>query len=128
MRKAGLRTQGLRQRLAAWLALFALCLHALAPSLSHAAAYGSGKNAWIEICSSAGSLWLKADPAHTGVDTSIQHCPYCSQASHAPVVPTSSLSWLPPTPRSFLVSFIPQPSPASVIWPSARARAPPLQS
>ncbi|MCA3148375.1 MAG: DUF2946 family protein, partial [Burkholderiales bacterium] len=72
--------------------------------------------------------WLKADPAHTGVDTSIKHCPYCSQASHAPVVPTSSLSWLPPTPRSFLVSFIPQPSPASVIWPSARARAPPLQS
>jgi hypothetical protein len=104
-------------------------MHALAPGLSHALAYASGKSGWIEICTNSGSKWIAADASQSSKAGMGQApCPYCSQASHAPVVPTSSLSWLPPALQSFLVSFIPQPFLASVTWLSARARAPPLLS
>jgi hypothetical protein len=119
-------------RLTSWIAVLAILLSSLAPSLSHALASGAGSN-WVEICTTQGSKWIAAGedgteraPASAHV---LDHCPYCSL--HAPTLglpPVASLVHLPlrlahEVPRAFL------PAPRTQhAWVSAQPRAPPLFS
>lgn len=121
-----------RVRLTGWIAVLAILLASLAPSLSHALASSTGSN-WVEICTTQGSKWIAAGedgseraPASAHV---LDHCPYCSL--HAPTLglpPAGSLTQLPlrlahEVPRAFLAAPRTQHA-----WVSAQPRAPPLFS
>ena len=49
------------RRLAAWLAMLAMVMGALSPTLAHAWVAASGDEQWIEVCSASGMVWLKTD-------------------------------------------------------------------
>lgn len=119
-------------RTTGWIAVLAILLASLAPTLGHALASGMGSN-WVEICTTQGSKWIAPDedgsertPASAHV---LDHCPYCSL--HAPtlgVPPVANLTHLPlrlahEVPRAFLAA------PRTLhAWVSAHPRAPPLFS
>ena len=126
------------RRFAAWLAMLAMVLSALAPTVAHAWIAAADEGQWIEVCSASGMVWLKADgpnavadPA-TGSDMPMadmaQHCPWCS--SHGP------LTGLPPV-ASEAAAVVPAehaiPHWSDLAWlhqqlPVALARAPPVTS
>jgi hypothetical protein len=121
----------LKQRGAAWVALFAIILHALAPSFSHAVVTFSNtqSNIWVEICSSLGSKWIAAEPLNTtGSETNFQHCPYCVTPSNSAVLPTSYVSWIPQLEDYAAANNVLQYFLHSDVWPTALARAPPVFS
>lgn len=80
-----------QQRAWTWVALLAIWMAALAPTVSHALARAEGAAAppagWIEVCTASGMQWIKLDgsapqdgeapasvpPAH-GL---LKHCPFC---------------------------------------------------
>ena len=77
------------------LALLAMVVLALMPTLSRLWAASQGPGAWVEICTAQGMRWVAADEAGTsGPGTPAapaapavgDHCPYCSLA-HTPVIP-----------------------------------------
>jgi hypothetical protein len=117
------------RRFTTWLALLALVVGTLAPSLVQAVAASVGKPGWVQVCSASGMFWVKAeaDPAGTGesrVETSAA-CPWCSLHGGA--------AGLPPTP-SLAVAMSEQGRPVlaqlhtdlrSRVWTPAQARAPP---
>ena len=72
-------------RLISWIAVLAILLSALAPSLGYALQMSKGGD-WVEICSTQGNKWVQVGeegvqhaPAMAHV---LDHCPYCSL--HAP--------------------------------------------
>lgn len=120
--------------LTSWVAILAILMAALAPSVSHALA-AHGSVAWIEVCSALGSKWVRADaperePASgsSGVQA-LEHCPYCTLQDHAPALPASrsnenlcAAPGLDP-----LAARIAAPQTAAV-WHRAQPRAPPVHS
>jgi hypothetical protein len=117
----------------AWLAMLALVLGALAPTLAQAVVKVSDRSDWVQICSTTGMAWVKAEPVAADSETAPMadmgmQCPWCSL--HSPV------TGLPPAP-AFAVTAAAQvapvdglasaPSPAGV-WLAAPARAPPTVS
>ena len=119
-------------RLTGWIAVLAILLASLAPSLGHALASGTGSN-WVEICSAQGSKWISA--GEDGADHApaaahvLDHCPYCSlHAVSLGLPPVASLTHLPlrlahAVPLAFLAA------PRTLhAWVSAQPRAPPLFS
>jgi len=127
-----MQTHRVHTRLTSWIAVLAILLASLAPSLSQAFASGTGSN-WVEVCTTQGSKWItpgddgtKRAPAAAHV---LDHCPYCSV--HAPTLglpPVVSLTRLPlqlahEVPRAFLAA------PRTLhAWVTAQPRAPPLFS
>ncbi len=133
-----------RIRLAStWVAILAILLNALMPTLSLAFAPaqnppGSGDGRWVEICTTQGSSWiqLSADgqvlaqtaqqPDDAPAASHNGHCPYC--LTHAdsfvlPSVPATLLPvWLP------VANLLPRneaPALATSAWMGPIARAPP---
>jgi hypothetical protein len=128
-----------------WLAILTILLNALAPAVTHAlgqtGAVGAAPSAWLELCSTQGSTWVRLDPhgvvleqtrqkpadAPEGLQTA--HCPYC--ATHA-----ASFGLLPPSAEAFaLPAFALEVAPhpgfaavSSVNWLVPAARAPPFQA
>jgi hypothetical protein len=121
-----------KQRWISWVAVIAVLMSSLAPSISHAFAAQASLQ-WLSICSAAGT----ADQAsgapqdsksgNKGMLLSMEHCPYCSL--HAPQLA------LPPAP----VTLSPQAHTADAVplaflaaprtlhaWVSAQPRAPPV--
>lgn len=131
-----------RQRLFAWVAMFAVTLSALAPAISRAMGPDENGRYFIQVCSAAGIEWvaISAEEAefYADVETrddgqpaggdalSLDQCPYCSAAY------TTAL--LPPvvSPPVFAVRggedvpalFLNAPRPLFV-WASSHPRAPP---
>lgn len=68
--------------------MLAMLLGALAPTLAHAWVAAADEGRWIEVCSTTGVVWLKADSSGTSADAAgnpdmpmadrAQHCPWCS--------------------------------------------------
>lgn len=126
----------LRQRVAAWVALWSLVFGALLPTLSHAVvkapADGSG---WVEVCSVTGMVWVKATTGNADNPregdapnaSSMAGCTWC--ATHAPALglPPVAAGWLPPADLARWVppAFLHAPHPLPV-WSSAHSRAPPF--
>jgi hypothetical protein len=125
----------LRRRFAAWLALVAVLLGALAPTIAQARMGGGDRADWLEICTTTGMVWVQADsgevarqidgpPADSGTSP---HCPWCTLhggASGLPpvqaavVLPAAPLAEQPP-------AFYRAPL-TDTVWATARSRAPPL--
>lgn len=121
-----------RRLLTTWIAILAVLMASLAPSVSHALGLSNGAS-WIEVCTAQGSKWQQSDsddsrsaPAAAHV---LEHCPYCS--IHAPAL------GLPPVPEvvplsldlkdEFPLAFLAAPRTLHA-WVSAQPRAPPLFS
>ena len=109
----------LRNRWAAWLAVLAVLLGALAPTFTHALMAATGQvSQGLEICTSEGPRWVAADAAASADDstslpgsaTSPAHCQFCLQTtdrgtlSHDPLptsFPVQSGPWAPPVRQAF---------------------------
>jgi hypothetical protein len=118
------------------LVLCVLVLGMLAPGVSRALAWARSSTA-VEICTATGGAqWVRlpASAGAQGADTgsaplpSLDHCPFCLQATDrgaAPPPPLPSLFWVqgtePEPPRGLVFAFS-----SSHLW-AASARGPPAQ-
>lgn len=121
------------RRFTAWLAMLAMVLGALAPTVAQAVVASSDRAGWVEVCSVSGMIWVQADtgtpssdsPSAPVADVSM-HCPWCTLHGGAADLP----------PVSVLAELLPrqtEPPPAffravtlTGTWAVAHARAPPL--
>ncbi len=120
-------------RRAAYFALFAVLLNALAPTLSYAMAAGKSM-AVVEMCTSFGLKKVLVSQSGDESDTSaahgIKHCPFCLSADQTPppLAAASSAAPIPPD-TSLAVAdgrpFVPDPL---LFWSSAHKRGPPALS
>ncbi|MGE0348218.1 DUF2946 domain-containing protein [Hydrogenophaga sp.] len=121
-------------RLAAWLALFAMLLGALAPTVAQAVVVSQGGQGWVQVCSASGMVWVQADALEAQVDADGQkpmadasrHCPWCSLQGAAglpPALPSQPVALESRTERPQARAGAPTPS---THWPAAPSRAPPL--
>lgn len=82
-----------RKRLLGWIACFAMLLNALAPSVSHAVAAGSGLPPWLtDFCTADGGVpspLPSALPSSGGApQLHLDHCPYCLTHAGSFALPT----------------------------------------
>ncbi|MGQ3002892.1 MAG: DUF2946 domain-containing protein [Hydrogenophaga sp.] len=122
-------------RFAAWLAMLAMLLGALAPTVAQAVVAAQGGPGWVQVCSASGMVWVQADAidgdnaAMADVGKSMadasRHCPWCNLHGAVGLPPASSMPTLvlapraEPPPEPFR-SALPAPP-----WPAAQSRAPP---
>jgi hypothetical protein len=79
-----------------WLALWALVWAACLPTLSQAAVQLTDRQSWVEVCTSTGMVWVRADMAASGTEppaTPTQAaaqagCTWCLAAGGHPALPT----------------------------------------
>ena len=117
--------------LTSWLAILAILMSALAPSISHALGSKFGPS-WVEICTPSGAKWVQAGsgtsdeaPASPGGHL-LEHCPYCSLHANAiavPATPVASVPLLLPA-HDLPIAFLAAPR-TLYAWVSAQPRAPP---
>lgn len=117
--------------LSTWIAVLAILVSALLPSVSQALGAASPA-AWVEVCSAQGSKWIPADEGGSdtqGAEHLLEHCPYCSLHT-----PTLALPPVPPplTLRLDLGHAVPAAFLSAPVtlhaWRAALPRAPPAQS
>jgi hypothetical protein len=121
----------IHRRFTAWLAMLALVMSALAPTVSQAVVMSSDRADWLEVCTTTGVMWVKADSAATddGTMPMIGHEQGCDICNHsvtgAPPIgfglsaPTLDTEFsLPSAPFAHALARAP--------WASAQSRAPPL--
>ena len=118
------------RRFAAWLAMLAMLMGALAPAVAQAVVVSQGGNGWVQVCSASGMVWVKADgledpAASKPMADASRHCPWCSLQGAAGLPPAPGLQ----ATRPIQPNDVPQPrirsAAASVPWPAALSRAPP---
>jgi hypothetical protein len=133
-------TRPLQRRWMAWVAVWAILLGALAPTLSHAMrAWQHAPVTWVEVCSTTGAKLVavsldkgvagKADPQSRlpGSNHAGEHCPFClMHADDVAVLPS------PPAPvltMAFSTEALPSlflHAPRTLFaWAPPQARAPP---
>ena len=115
-----------------WIAIVAVLMAALAPSISHAIGLTMPPS-WTEICSTVGTKRVPVDgdfapKSHSpGAMNHLEHCPYCSlhlDAGALPPVPSElplPLVLAHEVPAAFLHA-----DRTLSVWASAQARAPPI--
>lgn len=124
----------LQRRFTAWVALLALVLGVLAPTVTQAMVAGSDRADWLEVCSVSGMVWVKANtgevrdllPDGSGpASDASQQCSWCTLngGSAALSVVAASL-YLPPRLIDFPPAFYHAPL-AATVWAPAQSRAPP---
>jgi hypothetical protein len=115
-----------------WIAILAVLMAALAPSISHAIGLTMPPS-WAEICSTAGKKLVPIDgddmaqSRTPGAMNHLEHCPYCSLHLDAVALP-------PVPPEVALPLVLAYEVPAAFlhadrtlsVWASAQARAPPI--
>jgi hypothetical protein len=75
-----------RWRMQVWIAVFAILMNALAPSISHAVAYANGAPSSYDICRADTSTAGKSKPQAATMD----HCGYClPHAGSYAITPTN---------------------------------------
>ena len=130
-----LRFRILPNKVSLWIAIFAILMAAVAPSISQALAAQDGSTgSWIEICSSGGSKLVRLLP-----DGQVEHgqpssqstphtggCPFCGLHSSPALQSQSMLVGLLTTPPAFALPEAQVKSHLAVRpWPALRSRAPP---
>lgn len=126
-----MRLDGAARLLTSWIAVLAILVAALVPLKSYALFSKTGTS-WVEICTSLGAKWAKADgdpaPNSSGSHTS-EHCPLCSLHPSTIPLPAASVTWglvrLPTKHPRMEFSAALRRRQASA---SQQARAPPLTS
>ena len=121
-------------RLTAWIAMFAILLAALAPSVARALSSPQQQAMpWSDICAVAGTQAVHdaAPLSGSGQDNgaAFGHCPFCLSHAGQFVLPTAALYCLPAADASagFFTPSAAAPSPRFV-RASAQPRAPPAAS
>lgn len=127
-----MRALGAHRRFTIWIAVLAVLLGALVPSLSRALATNDGA-AWIEICTIQGTKWVSADEADPDrAPTSahvLDHCAYCSLNTPTLGLPPSATAVLPSSRLAHALPWAFLAAPTTLhAWVSAQPRAPPLFS
>jgi Protein of unknown function (DUF2946) len=125
----------LQRRFTAWLAMLALVLGALAPTVTQAVVSGGERDGWVQICSVSGMVWVKADASSAGAQQPAsgapdagQHCAWCTLHGGAAGLPEANLgSPLLARLTDFPPAFYLAPMAASV-WMPALSRGPPSVS
>ena len=120
--------------LTSWIAVLAILMAALAPTISHALGSKASAN-WIDICSSVGAKWVQPNAEPTGKAPNpaaahvFDHCPYCSLHANATGLPPTSVTLALPLVfgDEFPIAFLAAPRTLHA-WVSAQPRAPPLFS
>lgn len=125
----------LQRRFAAWLALVAVLLGALAPTVTQAMVRDGERDGWLQICSVSGMVWIKADAAVSDdqqpasdapLSKAGQHCAWCTLHGGAAGLPADDLpAALPARLTELPPAFFYAPHAAST-WLPAQSRAPPL--
>ncbi len=122
-------------RFASWIACFAILMASLAPSISHAVAAAHGTpNAWMEVCTVAGSKMVMVDVEQTAPATNEQsvhfeHCPFClSHAGTVGLPPAADFVMPVVSGDHVLPSLFYQSSRPLFAWAVAQPRAPPALS
>lgn len=117
--------------LTSWVAILALLMAALAPSISQAWSARAGASP-IEVCTATGAQWVQVDGSATdhapgqGDARTDMHCPYCLHQAHAAAMPVTPVVVLPmPAHATWLpTAFLAAPRTLHA-WRSASPRAPP---
>ena len=124
-------------RCTTWLALLAMVLGALAPTVAQAMVASSDRAAWVEVCSASGMVWVKTDTGEvvgtehddqTPMSDASLHCPWCSLQGGVAGLPsadqlTGALPRQTDLPPDFYRS-VERPG----VWAPPQARAPPLSA
>ena len=84
-----------------WLALWAMVLGVCMPTLSQAAVQLTDRQGWVEVCTSTGMVWVRADMAASGTEpptspseaTTHVGCTWCLAAGGQPALPPQPHSW-----------------------------------
>lgn len=119
-------------RFAAWLAMLAMLLGALAPTVAQAVVSAKGGPDWVQVCSASGMFWVRADgqedkAAEGGkslVDAA-RHCPWCSLQGAAGLPPASRADIAAFAGRSEVPAAPIRSATPATPWPTALSRAPP---
>lgn len=120
-------------RRGAWVALFAVLLNAIAPTLSYALAAGKSM-AVVEMCTSFGLKKVLVAQGGEESDTSaahgVKHCPFCLSADQTPPTPVDASSAAIVPPHALLAvirdpQFVPDPL---LFWSATHKRGPPSLS
>jgi hypothetical protein len=120
-------------RLTAWIAIFAILLAALAPSVARALSPPQTGMPWTDICSVVGTQAAPATEPMSGSGQhegmGLKHCPFCLTHAGQFVLPAATLDFLPTTDScaEVFLPFAAIPSPR-FIRTAARSRAPPAIS
>jgi Protein of unknown function (DUF2946) len=127
----------LHRRFSAWLAMLALVLGALAPTVAQAMAAGSDDADWQRVCSVSGMVWVKADTGELSdrqpdggapLSDASQHCAWCTLHGGVAGLPAADpVPGLPARLTDLPPAFYLAPMAASV-WMPAHSRGPPRAS
>ena len=122
-----------QRRFTAWLAMLALVLAALLPTLAQAAVAGSDRSDWMQICSASGMVWIQAEPDAAGTDSAPMvdmemHCPWCTLHNPVAGLPPASVLNFTAAASTPLLGPVKVAAPPVGVWTAAPARAPPLNS
>lgn len=121
----------IHRRFTTWLAMLALVMSALAPTVSQAVVMSSDRADWLEVCTTTGVMWVKADLAATddGTMPMVGHDQGCDICTHtvtgAPPVLSGIATPVMGQPFARPQTLVASAHPA-VLWASAQSRAPPL--
>ncbi len=122
------------RRFHVWMAIWAILLAALVPTVSHLLQSGAR---WVEVCQSpnvqgVGIKWMQVDEAGKPLSDSVpsahllDHCPYCALQAFGLALPVLLLAL-----ALLALTFAPPPQ-GTVVWRSllarhlTRSRGPPL--
>lgn len=122
-----------QRRFTAWLAMLALVLAALLPTLAQAAVAGSDRSDWMQICSASGMVWIQIEPAAADTESAPvadmgMQCPWCSLHSPVTGLPPALASGFTVAASTSLLGPLMPAAPPVGVWTAAPARAPPLTS
>lgn len=124
-------------RFAAWLAMLAMVLGALAPAVAQAVVAAKGGPDWMQVCSASGMVWVQTDAlehdreAAAAGDTGKA---VADAARHCPLFNLHGAAGLPPAPwaQAHVLASRAEPPQAPIRsatpatpWPTALSRAPP---
>lgn len=109
-----------------WLTLWALVWGACLPTVSQAVVHSTDRSEWVEVCTSTGMVWVRADDS--GAPTADQAgCLWCLLAHGGPALPhTPGMPSVPSLGSHPRPEWPPSALPIARAWPPAQARAPPV--
>lgn len=114
--------------LACYIALLAICVATLLPTLAHAWAASQGKT-WVTLCTASGTRMLavpseQAPPAPLSLH--LDHCPWCMVPTALDALPAMAVRVVLQLPAFASPSFaFPSALRPRLAWAAAQPRAPP---